>query len=244
MRQNMPLRLAIAAVGAAGLGACHPVGLSDSSETDTVVTIRSSNYDYSKNHTYDMPDTVADLCGKTIGPPPDGGVGGEGGQGGIPVSDLIDCEAITHTFDSLILDTVRQNLESLGYVHVAADATEPPDVVMFVGALAANNWFAYTYYPWYAYYPGYGYWYDYYYGWGGYYPYYPATAVVNYPTGTVMMNLMSLKDADPEQHHIPSIWLGSINGLLSAGDVSASSRITSTIDQAFAQSPYLAAGKQ
>jgi hypothetical protein len=244
MRQRLLLRVAIAAGGAVGLGACHPVGLSDASETDTVVTFQAHGYDYSKAHTYDMPTTVADLCGKTVNGP-DAGAGGEGGGGsGIPVSDLVDCEPITHTFDQLILDTVRQNLEARGFVHVAADATEPPDVVMLVGVLAANNWFAYTYYPWYAYYPGYGYWYDYYYGWGGYYPYYPATAVVNYPTGTLMMNLISLKDADPNKQRIPSVWLGSINGLLSTGDVSASGRITSSINQAFTQSPYLQAGKQ
>jgi hypothetical protein len=246
MRQRLLLRTAIVAAGIAVISGCHPVGLSDSSETDTVVTVKAHAYDYTKNRTYDMPDTVADLCGKDINPPPrDAGAGGEGGQsGGTPVSDLVDCEAITHTFDPLILDTVRKNLESLGYVHVAADATEPPDVVMLVGALAANNWFAYTAYPWYWYYPGYGYWYDYYYGWNAYYPYYPVTAVVNYPTGTLLMNLVSLKDADATDHRIPSIWLGSINGLLSSGDVGATDRITTNIDQAFMQSSYLHAGKE
>jgi len=243
MRQRLLLRMAIVAAATAGTGGCHPVGLSDSSETDTVVTIRAHAYDYTKNRTYDMPDTVADLCGKELGAPPtDGGEGGDGN--GTPVSDVVDCEAITHTFDTLILDTVRRNLESLGYVHVAADATEPPDVVMLVGALAANNWFAYTAYPWYSYYPGYGYWYGGYYGWDAYYPYYPVTAVVNYPTGSVLMNLVSLKDADPAKQRIPSIWLGSVNGLLSAGDASTTTRITTTINQAFAQSSYLRAGKQ
>jgi len=239
MRQRLLLRMAIVAAGTAGTGGCHPVGLSDSSETDTVVTVKAHAYDYTKNRTYDMPDTVADLCGKELGSrPPDGGEGGDG----TAVSDVVDCEAITHTFDTLILDTVRRNLEQLGYVHVAADATEPPDVVMLVGALAANNWFAYSAYPWYSYYPGYGYWYGDYYGWDAYYPYYPVTAVVNYPTGSVLMNLISLKDAHPDK--IPSIWLGAVNGLLAAGDASTSSRITSTINQAFAQSSYLRAGKE
>lgn len=243
MRQRLLLRMAIVAAGTAVTCGCHPVGLSDSSETDTVVTVKAHAYDYTKNRTYDMPDTVADLCGKEIGPPPtDGGEGGAGS--GTPVSDVVDCEAITHTFDTLILDTVRRNLERLGYVHVAADATEPPDVVMLVGALAANNWFAYTAYPWYSYYPGYGYWYGGYYGWDAYYPYYPVTAVVNYPTGSVLMNLISLKDANRETQRIPSIWLGAVNGLLSGGDVSATDRITSTINQAFAQSSYLHAGKE
>ncbi len=238
MRQRLLLHVAIAAAGTLGLEACHPVSLSDSSETDTVVTIRAHAYDYAKNRTYDMPDTVADLCNKTVTPGPDAGAAGEGGQAGTPVSDLVDCENITHSFDSLILDTVRQNLEALGYVRIAKDSGELPDVVMLVGVLAANNWFAYTYYPWYTYYPGYGY-----YGWGGYYPYYPVTAVVNYPTGTILMNLVSMKDGEADQKRAPSIWLGSINGLLSSGDSTATDRITSSIDQAFAQSTYLEAGK-
>jgi hypothetical protein len=242
MRHQLLLRIAVFGAGAAGLGGCHPVGISDSSETDTVVTVRAHAYDFSKNRTYDIPDTVADLCNASVKPPPPDGGGGEGG--GIPVSSLVDCENLTHAFDSVILDEVRRELEGLGYVRIDKNANEAPDVVMLVGGIAANNWVAYSAYPWYYYYPGGGYWYDYYYGWGVYYPYYPVTAVVNYPTGTIVMDLVSLKDADPSRKRIPSIWVGAINGLLAAGDVNATTRIQSTIDQAFAQSQYLRAGKE
>jgi hypothetical protein len=182
-----------------------------------------------------MPDTIADLC--AIDPdkfPP--GEGGAAGEGPRPRPDDVDCNEITHVFDDAILSEIRRNFEKLGYVRVDTAAGETPDVALLVGALSSNNWVAYTYYPWSWYYP---YWPPYYY-WGIYYPYYPTTTVVNYPTGTLLMELVSLRDADPDQERIPSAWTASIAGLLAqSDDVDTVTRIDRSIDQAFAQSPYL-----
>jgi hypothetical protein len=213
--------------------ACHPLGIDDASETDTVVTRKATDYDYSGNRTYDMPDTIADLC--TFDPSKLPDAGGEAGARALP--DL-DCNEITHVFDSTILAEISREFEALGYVRVDKAAGEKPDVVMLVGALSSNNWVAYSYYPWYPYYG-----YPPYYGWGIYYPYYPATSVVNYPTGSLVMELVSLKNADPEQMRTPSIWTGTLSGLLAQGDTTAASRINTAIDQAFAQSAYLKVGK-
>jgi hypothetical protein len=227
------VRSMILAAGASLL-ACHPLGIDDASETDTVVTRKAKDYDYSANLTYDMPDTIADLCTIDGSKLPDGGSAGEGSR------PNLDCNEITHAFDTTILKEIAREFEALGYRRVDSAAGEKPDVAMLVGALASNNWVAYSYYPWYPYYGGW----PPYYGWGIYYPYYPATSVVNYPTGTLMMELVSLKDADTDNQRTPSIWSGAISGLLAQGETTAATRINTGIDQAFAQSPYLKVGNQ
>src|SRR6187551_3216865 len=156
MGQTRGLRSTILATAAAvSLFACHPVGIDDASETDMVVTRKAKDYDYSRNRTYAMADTITDLCG--FDPNTDAGA-----AGARPTSGL-DCNELNHTFDNQILAEIRRNFEALGYVPVDEDAPETADVALLVGAVSANNWVAYTYYPWwyYPYYP--------YYGWGIYY---------------------------------------------------------------------------
>ncbi|HET7544467.1 MAG TPA: DUF4136 domain-containing protein [Polyangiaceae bacterium] len=233
MAQTWGFRSTILASAAASLFACHPTGIDDSSETDVVVTRQANEYNYSQNKTYDIPDKIADLC--TVDPSqfPDAGAAGEG-----PTRPDLNCNEITHAFDTKILDDIETHLKALGYTRVAAGET--PDVVMLVGALSSNNWVAYTWYPWNYWY----YWWPPYYGWGGiYYPYYPVTSVVNYPTGSLVMDLVSLKTSDPD-HRTPAIWTGYISGLLAQGEQSSATRIDNSIDQAFAQSPYLKVGNK
>jgi len=232
MVETRCLRSTILVTAAASLFGCYPSTINDASETDTVVTRKAKDYDYSGNRTYDMPDTVADLC--KADNLPEAGVGGEG-----PTRPNLDCNEITHTFDDQILKEISRNIEALGYTRVDHDAGEKPDVTLLVGALSSNNWVAYSYYPW----DYYCYYYPYYCGWGIYYPYYPVTSVVNYPTGSLVMELVSLKDADNDEQRTPSIWTGTVSGLLSQGSETAASRINSSIDQAFAQSSYLKVGK-
>jgi len=233
MGQIRGFRSSILLTAAASLFAsCHPTGIDDASETDMVITRKAKDYDYSGNKTYAMPDKIADLCNFDPSKLPIGEAGA-GGQGPTPNPDL-DCNEITHAFDSAILAEIRRNLEDLGYVAVDPSAPETADVALLVGALSSNNWVAYSWYPWYPYYPWNPYW-----GWGIYYPYYPTTSIVNYPTGSLLMELVSLKDADREQLRTPSIWTGAISGLLADGETTAATRVNATIDQAFAQSPYL-----
>jgi len=231
----LTLRSTILVTAAACMLACHPTGIDDASETDTVITRKAKDYNYAQNRTYDMADTIADLCGLDPENLPDGG----GAAGERSTDRNLDCNPINHNFDAQILAKIRQDFEALGYRPVDKDAGETADVALLVGAISSNNWVAYTYYPWwyYPYYPPY-------YGWGIYYPYYPATSVVNYPTGSLMMELVSLKERDEEAMRTPSIWSGTITGLLAQGDSSTVERIDSTIDQAFAQSSYLKVGAQ
>lgn len=237
MGQRLGLRSTILATAAASVLGCHPASINDASETDTVITRKADGYDYSRNRTYDIPDSVADLCNADTGQLPDGEAGARN-RPDRPDAGSLDCNEITHAFDNVILAEIRSQLEKLGYERIHTDADNKPDVAMLVGALSSNNWVAYTYYPWSYYY----YWWPYYPGWGNYYPYYPVTSVVNYPTGTLTMDLVSIKDADPEGMRTPVIWTGSVAGLLAQGDVDSATRVKQTIDQAFAQSAYLKVG--
>lgn len=235
MKKQGPLLLISA--GLAGV-ACYPLTIDDASEVDIVATRKAENYDYGRNKTYDLPEQVVDLC--DLDNLPDTGEGGAGdGAGGRPDLDL-DCVEVSHAYDDQIIAAVKRNMEALGYQHVAEDGSETPDVMVNVGTIASNNWVVYTY-PWWGYYPYYyGGWYGSYWGWWGYYPYYPPTTVVNYPTGTILMQMLSIKDADPVNERIPGIWTGAVRVLLESSDeVTATTRINSHIDQAFAQSPYL-----
>jgi hypothetical protein len=230
------LRSTILVTAATCLLACHPAGIDDAAETDTVVTRRAKDYDYSSNLTYDMPDSIADLCNFDTSQLP----GGEAGAAGARPSrfpDGLDCNEITHAFDDVILAQIARDFEDLGYRRVDSASGAKPNVALLVGALSSNNWVAYSYYPWYPYYG-----WPPYYGWGIYYPYYPTTSVVNYPTGSLVMELVSLKDADIEQQRTPSIWTGTVSGLLASSDTDTATRIKTTIDQAFAQSAYLKVG--
>jgi hypothetical protein len=237
-----PFVTAFCAMGALSLVACYPLTFDDAADLDMVVTRKAEHYDYSKNRTYDLPKTVIDICGVEDIPI---GEGGAGGQGSADLDEIIDCEESAHLFDDEILEAVERNLEALGYVKATgASGDPPPDVIVSVGTIQANNYVAYVSYPWWGYYPSYYYyyyyWWSYYYGWWGYYPYYPTTTVVNYPTGTVLMQMLSTSDADEVNERVPVVWTGAVRGLLESSDeVTASARINGGIDQAFAQSPYL-----
>src|SRR6478735_12389113 len=233
MGQTRGFRSTILLAAAASLFACHPAGIDDASETDTVITRKAKDYDYTVNRTYYVPDTIADLCKVDPDKFPIGQAGASG-DGDLP--DL-DCNEITHIYDSAILDDIKRHMEQLGYERVSKEDAATADVALLVGAVSSNNWVAYSWYPWYPYYGYPPYW-----GWGIYYPYYPTTSIVHYPTGTLMMELVSLKDADREQQRTPSIWTGTVSGLLAQGDVDTVTRVDNTIDQAFAQSAYLKVG--
>ncbi|HYP97247.1 MAG TPA: DUF4136 domain-containing protein [Polyangiaceae bacterium] len=235
MKKTWGLHSATLIAAASGLFACHPAGIDDASETDTVITRKAKDYDYSVNRTYYVPDTIADLCKVDPDKFPIGQAGASG-DGDLP---NLDCNEITHLYDSTILDDIKRHMEQLGYERVSKEEAATADVALLVGAVSSNNWVAYSWYPWYPYYGYPPYW-----GWGIYYPYYPTTSVVNYPTGTLVMELVSLKNADLGEHRTPSIWTASISGLLANGETTAATRVNTTLDQAFAQSPYLQVGNR
>ena len=181
---------------------------------DTVVTVFDKDFDYKVNKKYAMPDSVLHLLG-------------EGEE-----------DDISRQFDGLMLSTVESNMTNYGYTRVAFDTTQPaPDVVVLV-SIASQTWRGYTWAPGWGYWGGWGGWW----GWGpGYGGYYPGYAVpYEYETGTIFIELLDPDVENPnDREEAQIIWNGSINGLITNTTTGTSSRISSNIDNAYKQSPYL-----
>lgn len=210
-----------------GVAGCYPGGAEEYGETDVVLTLRAPDVDLPAGQTFGMPGTVADL-GELDEDDPD--------------------STISHAFDPLILSTIKQNLESLGYTYV--EDAESADLFVPVGAVIATNWVIYTYYDYWGYwgfYPGYG--------GGGLWVGYPVQAIGSYRTGTIVFSLVtteSITDIEQEQpssssepsssdagQRAAALWAATVNGLAGSSGSVTQQRIQTTINQAFDQSPYL-----
>jgi hypothetical protein len=136
--------------------------------------------------------------------------------GGIP-------EFVNPAYSVGMIDRIKANMSSLGYSLVSDTTTA--DLILMPSAIEATNL---TYY--------YDYWWYYWgYGWGYYYPY-PIT--YSYKTGSLFMNLIDRKDISPDNKR-RIVWTGIVNGLLEGSATDFTSRMNQSINQAFAQSPYL-----
>jgi hypothetical protein len=190
---------------------CYPQENGYVNEYDLVATNYDKEFNFSANKTYALPDSIVLVSEQTLSGEP------------------VFVEDATAT---LILNQIRTNLNNYGWTET--DSLNAA-IILLPSAFKNTNVYYYydwSYWGWYypGYYPGYGW------GYPGYgYPYPVATS---YQTGTLFMQ-MTYK-AGIEASSVPVVWTGVINGLLNTGSSSSvSSRITSTINQAFTQSPYL-----
>lgn len=123
--------------------------------------------------------------------------------------------------DVSILNTIKEEMERLGYILVAQ--TESPDLGVQVTKVALS-YTGIDYTP--------RYYYDPYYG-GGYY--YPSYYVYQIRRGSVMVDLVDLKS--PRNNELKVIWNGQyIDGL---GSLSSDERILTGVRSLFTQSTYL-----
>jgi hypothetical protein len=136
-------------------------------------------------------------------------------------------------YDDLVIEQVRVNMEVMGYTEIKDPTVTQPDYVVMCLATQITNYVAYQSYPWY------GGWGGYYGGYWGYYPWYPVSTVYSYSVGTVLINLLDPSLADNTDKKIPVEWVAGINGLLDDTSVNIRQRLSSSISQAFKQSPYL-----
>jgi hypothetical protein len=180
---------------------------------DTIVTVYDKNFNYKVNKNFAMPDTVLHLLGEN------------------------EEDNISRQYDDLMLSTVATNMTNYGYTRVPFDTTQAaPDLVVLV-SVASQTWRGYTWSPGWGYWGGWGWW-----GWGpGYGGYYPGYAVpYEFETGTIIIELLDPDEENPNnQTEAQIIWNGGINGLLANTTVGTSSRISTNIDNAYKQSPYL-----
>lgn len=211
--KNILVKITILAVLAVGLSACYPGGAEYVSDVDVVVTNYNPDYNFKSIKTYFLADSIRHLVAE--GEEPD------------------------RSMDPFIIDELERNFDALGYDRLDTNdinAGEVPDVdiVVTIALITVTNIY---YDPWY---PGWGW------GWGGYpgygwgYPWYGGgTYVSSYETGTIYWLMFDPDDVDEDGEIINLNWEGVINGLLGTKVANTQSRITTGIDQAFKQSPYL-----
>jgi hypothetical protein len=185
----------------------------------TVTAFRDASVNFQDLQTFAMPDVVAHFTPATGSP--------------LPVS---------RAFDGDMLDRVRSNLIARGYTPASNPQTTAPDFVVLVGATATANHAAFVSYSWFSYWgfysgfdsfdPGFDA------TWGIVYPWNSA-AVVSFPRGTIVVDLIPTETVQPVRKTIRSAWAGVATALLDGTLTSAD--VTAAIDKMFALSPYLRA---
>lgn len=193
------------------LWGCYPQESATVNEYDIVATSYDKEFNFSSHKSYALPDSIVLIDSQN--------------------SDN-DLEFLDKNTANLILTQIRNNLNGMGWTEKDSSVA---DIILLPSAFKTTTvyyFYDYAYWGWYypGYYPGYT--------WG--YPsyFYPYPVASSYQTGTLMMQ-MTYKDGI-EASSVPVVWTSLINGLLNTGTTaSVNSRITSTINQAFAQSPYL-----
>jgi hypothetical protein len=201
--------------------ACYPGGATDVGDFDLVVTLYNENFDYGSLETYAMPDSVV-VVGDTT-------------------------QTLAPGTQTLILQTVADNMANYGYKRILNPDTIPPDSIPDVIVLCrvtSQDYAAWVSYPWYGYWGWWG-------GWGGYYPGYgpgwgwgyppSGGAAYNYTVGTVLID-MTKAIPDPggvADSTVTGLWGAGLNGLLSNSLQGDQARVGEGLNQAFEQSPYL-----
>ncbi len=144
-------------------------------------------------------------------------------------SKILDAQA------QALLNQIIGNMQARGYQKV--NRTAKPDLGINVGVVKITN-VTYYYPGWYwdngyynpAYwgYPSYNYW----------YPYYPP-AVSTYSTGTVIIDMVDLKNAPAHNNKLYIEWIALIRGLMTGYHTLQD--VLDNVDQCFAQTPHIRA---
>jgi len=132
-------------------------------------------------------------------------------------------------FSDRIISLLAQNMIARGYVRVPKDSM--PDLGIDASILSGEITGSYTYWGGYP-----SYW-----GWGGYsYWYgYPQTTYYNYEIGSLIINMVDLKNRNELDKELRVLWNNFAAGLVSNSTSSNSSRIDRAVNTMFTQSPYV-----
>ncbi len=200
-----------------GIMSCYPGGVTSSEQLDLVITSHDDTVTFSRFSTYVVLDSVVH----------------------IDLEDNANDSLLSRDNDALILARVAANMEAMGYLEEMDPLNNTPDVVLLVGALAVTKsaYASYDWWPWYGwgYPPGWGCCGPGY-GWG--YPWQPVQTV-SYAVGTLVITMMDPSRPSLGFDTAPVLWVAGINGVLAGSTSSIGTRLATSIDQAFDQSPYL-----
>lgn len=204
-------RLLLIAFAAFLLGSCYPEGPEYTEDLDVVYTTYDKTYDFKAGATYSMPDRIV--------------IDAEKDNNG-----NWQPEYMPDGLAAPILDQIELNMTALGWTKLPngldGEANPLADILLTPAAMKSTNYF-------------YSYWYDWWYGgwwggWGWYYP--PYYTISSYTTGSMIMVIADPNIESPINQS-QTAWLAVGNGLFTgAYDLG---RVKNSIDQAFAQSPYL-----
>jgi uncharacterized protein DUF4136 len=214
MRNKLYQWLVLSAIIA--LASCYPKGAEFAEDLDLVYTNHDQGFDYKTRHTYALPDSVIKITGDIFSDP-------DGNH---------KPEFASPVYAAAITTAIKTNMGNLGWTLVDKNAN--PDVILLPSTITTTN--IYYYYDWWYwgwYYPGF------YPGWGWYYPGYYPPYVTGYRSGSVFVQMTDNKPAPGNGTNVTVLWTAILNGLAEGNSSSITARITTGINQAFAQSPYL-----
>lgn len=130
-----------------------------------------------------------------------------------------------------LIDAVNSNLATRGYTLVGRNNS--PDLGLTLTAIKDINIVISGYPGWWDPYWGYCYWYYWCYPY-----YYPWTAVYSYTTGTVILNMYDLKNANHDEQ-IKALWNITALGALGSSTDTKTQQAVNALNQGFVQSPYV-----
>ncbi len=190
------------------LSGCYPEGAEFVDELDVAYTNYDPDFNFEVDYTYSLPDRVIDITDQNF-------------NGNL--------EYIDKEFSDAILNSLRDNLNAIGWTEVD-ETEEDPEILITASAFSTTTLYFYDWCYWDWYYPGYcG-------GWNWYYPGYSPGYVSGYTTGTVLVKMAAPAGVLNDQ--LPVVWLCGLNGLLQGSDASIITRIETNIDQAFKHQPF------
>lgn len=157
------------------------------------------------------------------------------------LDSYMGCDTIKNASTDKLVGEYRKMLEERGYTYVPKEDDVPvsADLAVQLSYVADTDYYTEYVNPyWWLDYPGY--WSSYYWGaWGGGW-YYPYPVTYRFTTHSLMADMADLTAPTGENESLPVIWSCFING--SAGSSRDDlQKFVDAIDQAFAQSEYLAA---
>ncbi|MEG1572430.1 MAG: DUF4136 domain-containing protein [Bacteroidales bacterium] len=134
---------------------------------------------------------------------------------------------VKNDLSDLIIAQAKLNMKEFGYTYV--DKSAVPDLAINVSGIKSSK-YQYSYY--WGFYDPY-YWGDYW-GWYYYYPVYPMLTSV-YTSGSVLLEMVDIKDANIEEKKLKVVWVGIIRGIMNYKHTDA--EIIGAVNTCFKQTP-------
>ncbi len=139
-----------------------------------------------------------------------------------------------------IVEAVVSEMSAKGYRQVA-DRNQADLGIILTYIKNTHEYVGYVYpYWWDYYYWPMDYWDPFYIDW---YPYYPYSVGYSYTVGSLVTEMIALKDADKETKQLPFVWTSVLAGIETSNQINIANAVAG-IYQAFEQSPYINSNAQ